>query len=499
VLNKPESNPILSRKKTILLLFFSFFVPNQTLLAQGETRPNIVFILIDDLRYDFLSFLDHPWIETPNIDRLAERGVYFDHAFVTTSLCSPSRASILTGQYVHTHGVLDNHTSLPSGTPTFPKELQKNGYYTGFVGKWHMGGRNDMPRPGFDHWVSFKGQGKYFDPSLNINGEAVSRAGYTPDILADYAVDFLKERKHADQPWFLYLSHKSIHENFSPAPRHAGHYRDLLVPLPDSYADTDENYRGKPNWLRRYRHSLHGADRDYSVSNYGSFNRFFQLYSECMLGVDESVGKVVKTLEDMQQLEKTIILFFSDNGYLMGEHGLIDKRVMHEPSIRVPCFVYAPSLDTEPRRDSRFVLNIDIGPTILDLAGIDVPNSMHGRSFLPLIRDEEVNWRKEFVYEYFIEARIVPTPTIFGLRTKKYSYMTYQGIWDLHELYDMEKDPDQRHNLLGSIKTGHRHGTVVEITKTQQPDLYPIVEDLDRRLEAELKRTGGSRRPEFRE
>ena len=185
-------------------------------------RPDIIFILIDDQRHDFLSFRGHPWIETPNIDRLAENSLYFDHAYVTTSLCSPSRASIVTGQYAHAHRVLDNDTPVPSGIPTFPEALQKGGYRTGFVGKWHMGGSNDMPRPGFDYWASFKGQGPYTDPEMNIDGERIQYTGYTPDILTQLSTAFIEAESDMAEPYFLFLSHKSIHEPFTPASRHVG-------------------------------------------------------------------------------------------------------------------------------------------------------------------------------------------------------------------------------------------------------------------------------------
>lgn len=468
------------------------------ILAWGQERPNIIFVLIDDQRYDFLSFLDHPWIETPHIDRLARNSMYFDRAYVTTSLCSPSRASIVTGQYAHTHQVIDNDTPIKEGTVTFPQELQSHGYQTAFVGKWHMGGQNAMPRPGFDYWASFKGQGAYENPVMNINGESVVKEGYTPDVLTELAVDFIRRNKASDRPYLLYLSHKSIHENFTPAPRHRGRYEDLQISLPDSYANTEENYRGKPDWLKKQRKSWHGAERDYSIQQYGSFNRFFQLYSECMLGVDESVGKITRTLEEMGQLEETVIIYFSDNGYMMGEHGLIDKRVMYEESIRVPAFVHWPKEIKQASVNSEFILNIDLGPTILDIAGIPTPGTMHGRSFLPLLREKEATWRDAFVYEYFIDPNAVQTPTIFGLRTKDYSYMTYHGVWDVYELYDMNQDPKQMNNLVGLVEYGWAYGDFLRYVRRQLPEIHPKVMDLDQRLTRELKRVGGSRQPSWR-
>jgi len=451
--------------------------------AQLEERPNIIFILIDDQRYDFLSYLEHPWIKTPYIDELAQNAIFFENAFVTTSLCSPSRASIMTGQYARAHQVMDNDTPLPEGTTTFPIELQQAGYLTAFLGKWHMGGENEMPRPGFDHWVSFKGQGDYYDPEMNINGERTQKEGYTTDILTDYAVAFIEENYDQQQPYFLYLSHKAIHEDFSPAPRHKGTYEGLIVPRPETFGETEENYRGKPNWLKRQRNSWHGAERDFQAVGYGSFDNFFQLYSEAMLSVDESVGRVAQTLNDLGELDNTVIIYYSDNGYLMGEHGLIDKRVMYEESIRVPAFVHWPAIIPDPVKKTELILNIDLGPTILDLAGISVPDSMHGESFAGIIKGEQPNdWRDGFVYEYFVDPNAVQTPNIIGLRTNKYSYMTYPGAWAQYELYDLENDPHQKNNLLGHIVYGQQYGPFLRQLQRQDTELYPQVKVLDDKM-----------------
>ena len=214
----------------------------------AETRPNIVFILVDDQRFDAFSFEDHPFLETPHLDRLATEGVVFENAFVTTSLCSPSRASILTGQYAHRHQVLANRTRLDPSIPTFATALEKAGYDTAFVGKWHMGAPDDSPRPGFRRWVSFPGQGKYSDQRLNIDGDLFETDGYVTDQLTDHAVAFISESR--DRPFMLYLSHKAVHAPFTPAPRHRGSYQGEHYPHPASMADSEENYLGKPDWVR---------------------------------------------------------------------------------------------------------------------------------------------------------------------------------------------------------------------------------------------------------
>jgi N-acetylglucosamine-6-sulfatase len=218
------------------------------LFDQGKKR-NLVFILSDDHRFDAMGFTGHPWLKTPNMDRIARRGVHLKNAFVTTALCSPSRACTLTGMYGHAHGVLDNITALSPSLPTFPKELQKIGYKTALIGKWHMGGDTDEPRPGFDRWVSFRGQGQYNDPEINHDGVRQKHQGYVTDILTDEAVKFIDENRA--RPFMLYLGHKAVHADFFPADRHKALYATEPIPYPKTYANTDETYRGKPDWVRR--------------------------------------------------------------------------------------------------------------------------------------------------------------------------------------------------------------------------------------------------------
>jgi N-acetylglucosamine-6-sulfatase len=483
-------------KKLFLVFLFSL----SQLLMLANDRPDIIFFLIDDQRYDLLSMLEHPFIQTPNIDVLARNGVYFNEAFVTTSLCSPSRASMVTGQYAHKHNVIDNDTDLDPETPTYPKELKKAGYFTGFIGKWHMGHGSDERRQDFDYWVSFKGQGRYMDPELNVDGERKVIEGHMTDVLTDLAVEYIKEQSKSEQAWFLCLSHKAIHENFTPAERHHKSYINEKIIYPDSYADSEENYKGKPEWLRKQRKSWHGAERDYvKIDNVegDDLARMTQIYAECMLGVDESLGKVVKTLKALGELDNTVIIYMSDNGYLLGEHGLIDKRVMYEESIRVPAFIHWGKKIKRGSVCSEFVLNIDIAPTILDLAGVEIPETMQGESFLPLVLGKDVDWRQDFIYEYFVDPSAVQTPTIFGLRTKTYSYMTYHGVWDLYELYDIQKDPEQKNNLLGDVVYGQGYGTFTRHAANQLPELAPTIRELENRLDELLEQTDGQRRPNW--
>jgi N-acetylglucosamine-6-sulfatase len=459
--------------------------------GKGGMR-NIVFILIDDLRYDALGFMGHPFLETPNIDALARDGCVFDNAFVATSLCSPSRATILTGLYAHTHGVFDNSTPLNGSIPTFPRELQKAGYRTAFIGKWHMGGESDEPRPGFDHWVSFRGQGVYVDPTLNINGARNPVSGYVTDLITDHSVDFIQANR--DVPFMLYVSHKAVHAEFRPADRHKGCYRDKTYPHPASMENTDDNYRGKPAWVRAQRASWHGVDGMYDKKV--DFDQFARDYAETMLAVDDSVGRIVESLRNHGLLESTLLVFTSDNGFQFGEHGLIDKRTMYETSIRVPLIAHCPDLIKAGSRNDKLIVNADFAPTFLEVAGLDAPNTMHGRSFLPLLRGGDAGWRDAILYEYFWERSFPQTPTVVGIRTKTHKFMRYHGIWDMYELYDLATDPDEMHNLLGGLMMTSQSGTLDQfIRRKASPELKELFELLHRRLMELMRETGCAPEP----
>ncbi len=415
--------------------------------AAGAQPKNVIFILVDDLRYDALGFLKgQSWLETPNIDALAKRGVYMRNAFVTTALCSPSRASILTGQYAHRHRVVDNNNPIPPGTIFFPQYLQKAGYDTAFVGKWHMGGASDAPQPGFDRWVSFRGQGAYLPTKngLNVDGQHVAQKGYITDELTDYALDWLKQRP-ANRPFFLYLSHKAVHSEFVPADRHKGRFKDKPFIQPKTMADTPENYEGKPMWVRNQRNSWHGVDFPYHSDL--DIAQYYRQYAETLLAVDDSVGRIVQVLRDRNLLDSTIIMFMGDNGFAFGEHGLIDKRTAYEESMRVPLVLSGGGLPAAATIQE-VVANIDIGPTILEAAGLQAPASMDGRSFLPLARGQQVQWRDTLLYEYYWERNFPQTPAMHALRGSRYKYIRYYGLWDTDELYDLQADPLETRNLL---------------------------------------------------
>ena len=407
----------------------------------------MIFILSDDHRYDFMGFLGKPdFLKTPNMDRMANHGAYIKNATVSTSLCSPSRASILTGQYAHKHGVVDNNSTVPEGTEYFPQYLQKAGYQTAFMGKWHMGDSSDNPRAGFDKWISFHGQGIYKDPVLNIDGRKVKRQGHISDILTEYAMDWLQNERDPDRPYFLYLSHKAVHAMFKPATRHLGQYENVELAYPDTMADTQDNYKGKPAWVKAQRNSWHGVD--YMYHGQMDFDTFYKRYCETLLGVDESIGKVLDYVDRSGQADSTLVMYMGDNGFCFGEHGLIDKRHMYEASMRVPMLAYAPSMIKPKTVIDELVQNIDVGPTILDLASVDVPEHMDGQSFKGLLEGKKIPWRGEAYYEYYWERNFPHTPTVHGVRTDRYKYIHYHGVWDIDELYDLKNDPDEKHNLI---------------------------------------------------
>ncbi len=446
----------------------------------GARARNIVFILSDDHRYDAMSCAGHPFLRTPAMDRLAREGVHYRNAFVTTSLCSPSRASILTGLYAHRHRVINNYNPESPDLVFFPQYLQAAGYETAFIGKWHMGSQSEQPRRGFDHWVAFPGQGSY-TPSprypFNVNGKRVGQRGYITDELTDYAVDWLRGRKN--RPFFLYLSHKAVHANFTPAPRHAGRFKDVRIVPPPTQADAPENYFGKPRWVKDQRNSSHGVD--FPDQRTIPIEENYRRYCETVLALDESIGRMMDELERMKILDSTLILYMSDNGYAWGEHGLQDKRTAYEVSIRVPMLARCPELFPKPSKPEGMVLNIDVAPTLLAAAGLRAPAAMQGRNFLPLGQGVSSPWRQSFVYEYFWEKNYPQTPTLHAVRTNRYKYIRYHGVWDTDELYDLLEDPLETRNLIAS------------------KEHEPLVRQLNRELFDFLEASGGMSIPLYRD
>lgn len=438
-------------------------VAKPTASPAPSTKPmNVIFVLVDDLRFDAMGFLT-PGLKTPNIDFLAKNGVYFPNAVVTSSLCSPSRATILTGMSPRNHHVVDNSSSTEDGLTFFPQYLQQAGYQTGFFGKWHMGYDTDAPRPGFTRWVSFRGQGTYFPTdslspqaiaagrrqTLNVDGASVARKGYITDELTDYAMDWLERGRDRSKPFFLYLSHKAVHSDAVTADRYRDQYADMAIAAPASMANTPENNRGKPVWLQNQRNSWHGADFPYHTDR--PVTEMMRDVYRTLSPVDDSLGRILRYLRVNKLERDTVVVFYSDNGFMFGDHGLIDKRTAYEPSIRVPLLIYAPGLLPKGAVNPAVVRNLDLAPTFMDLARLPKPKQMEGESIVDLAEGKRspADWNKrDFVYEYYWEWTNPQTPTTFAIERNRLKYIQYQGVMDIEELYDLNQDPGETTNLI---------------------------------------------------
>ncbi|PHS11196.1 MAG: acetylglucosamine-6-sulfatase [Blastopirellula sp.] len=430
-------------------------------ISLAADRPNVLFILTDDQRYDALSCMGHPHLKTPHIDQLAEEGLLFKNHFCTTSLCSPSRASILSGLYAHTHGVSNNFTEYPTEMISFPLRLQESGYNTAYIGKWHMGEKNDDPRPGFDYFVTHKGQGKYFDTEFNFNGKGRRIVkGYYTTVVTDMAEKWISEQKD-DKPWMLMLGHKAPHSFYLPEKKYEHVFDDVDI----QYPETAFNLEDKPAWFKKRLDTWHGIYGplfnwrekfpDKSPEAVKDFARMVKAYWGTIISVDDSVGRLYEFLEKRGELDNTLVIFTSDNGLLEGEHGMVDKRTGHEPSIRIPLVVRYPGI-TKPA-DARVVeeitATIDFAPTILDICGAKPLKKVHGSSWKRLAEGDTTDWRDSFYYEYNYEFQFPYTPNVRALRTAKWKYIRYphgDGSPDKHmaELYNLKKDPAEDKNLI---------------------------------------------------
>jgi arylsulfatase A-like enzyme len=414
-------------------------------------KPNIVFVLVDDLRLGTMSCEGHPFSKTPNLDRLAREGAMFRNAYVTTPLCSPSRGSFLTGQYAHRHQVIDNadFQKRSHELVTFPMLLRGAGYETAYVGKWHMG-NHDEPKPGYDHWVSFKGQGVYENPMINVNGKAQKIEGYMTDILSDHAVEFLK-REH-QKPFVLCVGHKAVHGPFTPAPRHKNLYAG--EPLPKAPPSLNDALEGKPA-VRQMRESQakggRPADTDQIVKRDLPTGLILaQLRS--LKSIDEGIGKMLAALEETKQLDNTLFIFTSDNGYFWGEHGLGDKRWAYEESVRIPLLMRFPKMIKAGSQPKEMTLNVDIAPTLLELGGANIPDSMQGRSLVPVLKGNTRNWREAVFLEYFVDRQYPRFPKWQAVSSGDWKYIHYPEVEGMDELYDLESDPHELENLVDSKK-----------------------------------------------
>ena len=445
----------------VRLLIFLFLLCTVKISAEkNDKKPNFLFILVDDQPHDAVGFSErYPFLKTPNIDKLASEGVNIKNFFVTQSICSPSRASFLTGTYPHIHGVNQNNKFVDPDWDTYAPysvHLQKNGYETAHIGKIHMAHKRGKKhiRPGFDYWFSFIGQGQYFDPRVNDNGIETQEKGYITDILTKKTVDWLENKRDSNKPFSLNLWHKAVHEKHLPAPRHKDLFKNEKLPEPphDTHKET---FKGKPEWQRRKTFGFRWKEGDIIPDELNEkrwpINKFKNMQLlRSLIAVDESLGKVIETLEKIGELENTVIIYSSDNGYFMGEHTFKDKRLAYENSIRVPMIIRYPRLIKESTEIDEQCLNIDLAPTILELAGIDKPNYMQGESMLDIITGKKNSkWRKSILFEYYVDdAWPYAGPDQLAVRTNQFKLVDNFLENDIDELYDLINDPGEMNNLI---------------------------------------------------
>jgi len=428
-------------------------------------RPNFLVILIDDLRFDEFGAGGHPYMKTPNIDRIAREGVIFERAFHTTPICSPNRASVLTGQYASRHGIIDNvaRDAASHRLPNYHLELQRLGYETAHIGKWHMG-NDGMPRPGYDHWVSFDGHGRLNDPRLNENGTYVQHRGYITDIMNRMAADFVG-RRHG-KPWSLFFAHKAVHpdaeqaadgtfkmDGYRPAERHKDLYRGSVFPKKPNMLEAAEIVKQKPAWTEALQLRTNAQSRVLLDAIHAGEQEEIRLRACMMASVDEGVGMLFEGLAKSGQLDDTFILFFGDNGYFFGEHGLgPERRFAYEEGIRAPFIARYPRRIKAGSRVRELVICQDAAPTFIQLAGGKPGPHIQGRSLLPLLAGRRAGWRKSFLMEYWAENAY---PWLVGMtykavRTERYKFIRWVNRGrdgELDELYDLERDPYEVTNL----------------------------------------------------
>ena len=451
-------------------------------ISLGQTankrRPNIIFIMSDDHASHAMSCYGSKINKTPNLDRIANEGMRFTNSFCTNSICAPCRAVILTGKYSHLNGVIDNSKKFDGGQQTFPKLLQKVGYKTAMIGKWHL--KTDPT--GFDYWNILPGQGAYYNPAMKEMGQQKKYTGYTTDIITDHALKWLKSLK-SSEPFCLMFHHKAPHRNWQPGPKYLTMYDDVTIPEPENLFDNYSN-RGRaakeqdmsiaktmtPNdlkltpapknltpeqkklWDAAYgpkNEAFKKADLQGKDLVRWKYQRYIKDYLRCIASVDENVGRVLDYLDESGLAENTVVFYTSDQGFYLGDHGWFDKRFMYEESLRMPLLVRYPGEIKAGSVSDDIVLNLDFAATFLDFASVPVPADMQGESLRRILQGKTPkNWRKSMYYHYYEYPAVHSVKRHYGVRTERYKLIHFYHDIDEWELYDLKKDPKEMKNVI---------------------------------------------------
>jgi arylsulfatase A-like enzyme len=437
-----------------------------TLLSYAQ-RPNIVYIMTDDHATQMMSAYNALRASTPNLDRLGEEGIIFRNSFCTNSLCAPSRATVLTGKYSHTNGHYSNRDTFSGSQLTMPKLLQRAGYQTAMIGKWHLRGSPT----GFDYTNVLPGQGLYVDPVFIEMGVEKKHTGYVTDIITDFAIDWVKNRD-PNKPFLLHYHHKAPHAQWVPSAEHDKLWEDEDIVYPENYHD-DESGRAQsvqdatnqlvPDMIKRWRTWSTSMNKEDPGDLEGKelkdwlYQQYVKDYMRVMVSVDENVGRFMDFLKEEGLDENTLVIYTADNGMFIGDHGRFDKRLMDEESLRIPLVIRYPKFIKPGSETDLFSLNVDYAPTILDFAGVPIPEDMQGRSLRPILEgNEPADWRKTFYYHYYEhpDFQFQDVPPHYGVRTERYKLIHYYPTEKVAasgwELLDMKVDPLELTNQYGN-------------------------------------------------
>ena len=472
---------------------------------EKEQQYNIVYIMTDDHTAQMMSCYDNRFVETPNLDRIANEGVKFTNSFVANSLSGPSRACMFTGKHSHANGFYDNTTCIFDGSQqTMPKLLQKAGYQTAIIGKWHL---ESLPT-GFDYWEILPGQGDYYNPRfIEMNNDTIVEKGYLTNIITEKSINWLENQRDKNKPFCLFVHHKACHRNWLPELKYLSLYEDKTFEMPDNFYD---DYEGREAAKTQemsifkdmdimYDTKMYRADKDSRLkSTYEeyvgrldpedrkTYDAFYkpiidEFYKKNPKG-KELAEQLLDYLEQKGLLKNTLVVYTSDQGFYMGEHGWFDKRFMYEESMRTPLVMRIPDdFKTKAKGDiPQMVQNIDYAPTFLDLAGAEIPEDIHGVSLLPLLKGEKpADWRKSLYYHFYEYPAEHMVKRHYGVRTEKYKLIHFYNDIDVWELYDLQEDPKEMNNLYG--KEGYEQITedlMKELRKLQAQYKDPIEEKL---------------------